>query len=651
MVFNMLAGLSLGQSAGPIAISPSFSSLTNQDGPLAAGTERTLNNPDMEESEYRSANPVPEIVEERLLYEDLLASGPRFEWALDDGLGLDKGTGAHSTHTAQVDEPVYANSHDSGIDKQWSTIGSILKGELGEQTQFRVVTLDDAISIALNDASVLRSLNATVVSSPQLVASSLDPGIQKFDPIRGYDAALSAFDPVLSSTASYAKNDDVFNNPVLGSGANEIRDDVLDLDSGVTKTGRFGTQFLLRSNIQNSDSNNPSLLFGDSWTTELEGTIRQPLLQGRGVVNQILGPNAQPGAFNNRGILLAIADVDIAKSEFLVALRGMIQEIVEAYWELNLAYRRLEASSEVRALAYQTWKAAEAKFEQGLVGGAADDEALARDQYYRLSAQVNADLRGDGSDGQTGVLQAEANLRRLLGVGKEIDTILYAADSPLVAPIKFDSDHLESQAVSCRQEIAQQSARVHQLETELSGLQNLTLPRLDLLLTLRNNGFGDDLAGGGPRFASAFQDANSGDHLEYEVGVSYEVPFGVRQAKAAVSHAQLRISRERAILWEQQEQIRFEVRRSLLAYARHQKDLMVQSNRVEAAQAATDARLAAFETGVVTIDEILIVQQRLLEAKRAYFASVLSLQRSLVELDVQSGKLLREYGVGVIDTD
>lgn len=535
------------------------------------------------------------------------------------------------------------------VDSRYIASEASLRLSFGrDDVQLREITLAEAIAIALSDTKTLRTLNATVVTNPQLIASSFDPAITRSNPAIGYDAALSAFDSRLSASALYSKNDDVFNNPVLGSGANEIRDDVTLVETGLNKIGQYGTQYSLGSSIQNSSSNNPSLLFQDSWTTVFEGTIRQPLLQGRGKVNQILGPNAQPGLTNNRGILLALSDAQVSKAQFQIALRDMAREVAGSYWELNLAYSRLQASSQVRSLAYSTWQATKARFDQGLAGGSADEEALARAQYFRISAQVNADLQGNRQAGQTGVLQAEADLRRLLGMEQSAE-ILYPTDSPLTAPIRFDGALLKSQAFTKRLEARQQMTRVEQVQLELVGLKNLLLPRLDLLLTIRNNGFGDDLAGNGPRFSSAFQDAFSGDHNEAEFGMSYEIPVRFRQAKAAIRNGQLRLARERAILHEQEQQIGFELDRSLRAVYRHQLDFAYQSDRVKAAQAASDARTAAFETGIISIDDLLITQQRLLDAKRAFFDTLLSIQQSRLDVDFQSGNLLDEYCVHVID--
>lgn len=90
------------------------------------------------------------------------------------------------------------------------------------------------------------------------------------------------------------------------------------------------------------NSSNPSLLFPDSWNTLWEGTVRQPLLQGRGVeFNQIAGPNGRPGLRNSRGVVISKINHEISIAQFEAGLRNMVLEIIDAYWQLDLAYERM----------------------------------------------------------------------------------------------------------------------------------------------------------------------------------------------------------------------------------------------------------------------------------------------------------------------
>lgn len=509
------------------------------------------------------------------------------------------------------------------------------------------ISLDEAIQLALSNAEVLRSLGATIITNPQAAAARFDPEIQATDPLFGTQAALSQFDAQLSSSLLYNKNDDVFNNPVLGGGAAEVRDDVARGTWGLRKTNGIGTLFTVQNNVQHSNSTNPSLLFPHSWTTVWEGTVRQPLMQGRGALfNQIAGPTTQPGFRFSNGVALSQVNHEISLAQFERNVRNMVREITDSYWQLSLAHQRLEATKRVRDLGLATWQAAKARYDQGLPGGGADSEALARSQYLQFQAQVLNEVSGSPGNGQTGILQAEANLRRLLGLPQSDERFLRPIDPPSIAPVTYDWPYLASRATNTRSEVREQMIRIKQREMQLIASRNFLLPRMDAIATYRANGFGDDLTGGGSaRFSSALKDMASNDHGEAEFGLAYDYPVGMRRARAAVSNAELLLCREKAVLEEQQEQILFEVGNAVRSLYRSQTDLELQSQRMQAAQAAVDAREAAFQADAITMDQLLESHQRLLEAERGYYDALLAIQQSQTRLSFESGQLLSDNAI------
>lgn len=513
-------------------------------------------------------------------------------------------------------------------------------------TEFWDLTLDEAIRMALTDTEVLRSLGATVVTSPQIASGAFDPAIQSTNPNYGIEAALAQFDTQVSSSLLVNKNNDVFNNPVLGGGAAQVRDDVVTGTLGLRKINAFGTQFSVKNNLQNSVSDNPSLLFPSSWVGSWEGTIRQPLMQGRGVqFNQIAGPTTQPGFRFSNGVLLSKVNHEVSIAQFEKSVRNMVREVAETYWQLDLAYKRLQASENVRDQGLATWKSTQARFDNGLTGGGADQEALARAQYYQLESQVTADIGGNESSGQPGILQAEANLRRLLGLPQSDDRLIRPQDQPFTAPVTYDWKSLVNRATNSRVEIREQLWRVKQRELELIASRNFLLPRLDLIATYRNNGFGDRLAGGTGPFSSALNDAFKNDRSEMEVGVAYDFPVGYRQAYAAVRNSTLSLCREKAVLEEQKEQILFQLGNAVRALYKSQYDLELQSNRLTASRSAVAARQASYEADTATIDQLLEAQVRMLEAERAYFDTLLAVQRSFIQLNFEAGLLLSNYDI------
>jgi hypothetical protein len=122
----------------------------------------------------------------------------------------------------------------------------------------------------------------------------------------------------------------------------------------LSKRSATGSRIALRS-LTNYDSNNaPANLFTSSWDSWFEGEIRQPLLQGGGLeFNRIAGPGATPGIYN--GVLIAKVNSDINQADFTIAMRDYVSNVENAYWDLYLAYRELDARKKAMERSLVLW--------------------------------------------------------------------------------------------------------------------------------------------------------------------------------------------------------------------------------------------------------------------------------------------------------
>lgn len=514
-------------------------------------------------------------------------------------------------------------------------------------TEQWMMGLDEAIRIALSNTEILRSLNANAVNNPEFIASHYDPLLQATDPNFGLDAALALYDPQINSGLNFARNDDVFNNPVLGGGATEVRDDVTALNYGFADFGRNGTRFSIDGRVVHSDSTNPSLLFPGSWTTALEAAVRHPLLQGSGHrFNQLAGLANRPGFQVQSGIVISRISHDISIAQFETEVREMIREIIEAYWELERAYRDYRAIAQAADAAEVTWKIVKAKYDNDLGGGEADREAQAREQMFEFRSRLLVAKNGDARNKRNGLFQAEANLRRLLNLPQSDGRMIVPTDDAIGAEIAYNWSELAAIALDHRVELLEQSSRVTQRELELEIAGNFLMPRLDAVAVYRNNGFGSDLAfGGNGRFSSALDDATSFDHNEWEVGLVYDQPLGFRQARAGVRHAQLAVCREKAVLAEQQRQILHQLGTAVRQLDQSFEEIQLQDQRTLAAQNTVDARSAAYAADAVGFEDLLLAQQRLLEARLDYHRSLINFELARVQMVIESGQLFQEYNI------
>ncbi len=502
------------------------------------------------------------------------------------------------------------------------------------------LTLDEAIILALKNTEVLRSLGGAIVDNRQFASGSFDPALQSTNPNSGIEAALADFDTQVSSSLFLRRNDNVFNNPVLGGGVNEVRDDVVSGLFSIDRIAPTGTNFSLASSVDHSQSNNPNLLFPHSWTTTWEATVRQPLLQGRGVrFNRIAGPNNRAGFRLANGIVIRRINHDISIAQFERQLRDMVREITNAYWQLYLAYENFNSIRGIRDVGLSTWNIAKNRSDAELPGGEADREAQAREQYYQF--------KGSLLESQNTVLQSEANLRRLLNLSQSDERLIKPSEKPFLAKIQFSWEQLAKSTLNSRVELREQAWLLKRRELELESSRNFLMPRLDAVATYRNNGFGDDLIGGSNRFASAFTDAISNDHGEWELGLAYDVVLGRRQTYVAIRHAELALCNEKAVLQEQQKQILHD-----LGTAKRQVDqrflgIEVATERLEAARNTEEARTTAFEAEAAGFEDLLNAQQRLLQAELSFHQAVVDYETSKEDLLSESGRLLFEHGINL----
>lgn len=559
-------------------------------------------------------------------------------------------TGPSLNHTEEtVDQFKHVdprgNGYRSGLDAEFLAPPVAFDSDLPQTA--RPMSLEDAIHLAFKNTKAIRSLGAQILSNPSSVQSSLDPAINATDPVFGIDAALAQFDANLSASLIHANNDSVFNNSILGGGASEVVQDLTTADLQINKTNIYGTQYSVRSNIRYDNNDNIASTFPSSYTSFWEATARQPLLQGRGFAfNQIAGPNNRPGFRNTSGIAIARINNKISQARFEQGVITFIDEVVNAYWGLYFAYRNFDTTRTARDGSLETWNVVKAKFDNDLAGGEADKEAQAREQFYQFQQQTVLAFNGD-AQGTPGVLQAEANLRRLLGLPQSDGSIIRPTEQPFMGDVAWEWSSLLSDSLVNRIEIREQLWRLKQRELELFASKNFLQPRLDGIATFRNNGFGDRLVGGDSRFSSALTDSISGDHNEWELGVTLDVPIGYRQAWAGVRNSELKVVREKNVLVEQEKQIVHELGTAVRSHRLAFRSAQLAHNRMLAAQDTFEARQAAFEADGVTLDLLLDAVRRMADAQNQFDRAQVDLQLASGAIFRQSGGLLTNLGINI----
>lgn len=523
--------------------------------------------------------------------------------------------------------------------------------------QHRNISLSDCLQQGFAHSVVIRDLGATVLRSPETARTNLLSQINETDPRFSPEAALSQFDATLDASASFNNNDRLFNNAFFAGGTNAFVQDLHNYSLEVAKKSATGAEIAFRG-VTDYDSNNaPANIFGGSFQSWLEGEVRQPLLQGGGLeFNRVAGPNATPGLYN--GVLIAKTNLDIENTEFRDSLRRYVSNVENAYWDLYAAYRVLDARKKAMERALVIWNEIEAQGSTQTANRA--QEALARQQYYRLKTEVDNAMSGDltdgtetgnGSDGGTmqsngGVLAAERRLRLLVGLPAADGTLLRPSDEPTMAEIGYSWDQAVSEALVNRPELQKTHLRIKRREMELVASKNFLNPRLDAIARYRFRGFGKNFidhsgSQSGTTSESSVGNLFGGDHQEWMLGLEVSTPIGFRQAHLAVNNAELQLARERAIQGEQEREIISNLNGAFADIDRAYQAVQNNLNRYLAAKEYFDALLSQRDNGLtVESDRLLDAQERLVRSEVDFFRSRASYAVALKNVHFEKGSLL-----------
>ena len=514
------------------------------------------------------------------------------------------------------------------------------------------LTLDEVRQMALDNSKILRQLSGVsfsaagvagnpslLLSYPSSAISVWDPAIIESNPQGGVSAALSAFDAIWSSSATWESND-LANNSISSVYGN--KNEYGTFQTSLSKVAATGGTFYA-STAAGYEWNDSSNRYSCSdWTAYLEGGFSQPLLRGAGTeFNRIAGPGATPGNYN--GVMIARIQTDMALADYEVGVRNFLKDLEETYWNLYYAYRNLNASGVGLDAALQSWRTVKAQFDVGHEQGTAQNIAQAEQNYQRFKVAVE--------EAQSNLYKNERLLRYMIGIAPTDGRLIKPVDEPTIAKVKYNWDEIEAEALSRNPELRKQKWSVKKRELELIASRNFLMPNLDFEGKYRFHGMGKDLLDSNGNEYNGFMSSNAYGSMVHDgyqnwgMGLNLEVPIGFRRELAAVRNAELLLSRERAILQDQE-----------LELVHNLSDLYADLDRtyrliedylavLRAARKEVRAVQASFDVGKTTLFEVLDAQQKLADAETSYYRMVIDYNLAIMKINYRKGSLLEYNGV------
>lgn len=512
-----------------------------------------------------------------------------------------------------------------------------------------LLTLDEVRQMALENSKVLRQLSGVsfgangvsgtptlLLSSPNAALTVWDPAIIESNPTAGVQAALSAFDTVWSTTASWQQADIPRNYTTSYQQTVGTHTDTGTFQSTLSKNVATGGNVYAAAGVGYDWSDASSRLWTSDWTSYVEAGFTQPLFRGAGVeYNRIAGPNGTMGSSN--GVMIARINTDVALVDFEMGVRNTLQDIEETYWNLYYAYRNLSAASAGYEAALQSWRNVHAQSENGRPQGTAQNLAQAEKNYqtFKVSAQ----------EAQNNLYKTEQLLRYMIGVAPTDGRLIKPVDEPTVARVQYIWEEIVAEGLARAPELRKQKWIVKRRELELVAQRNFLKPQVDLQGTYRFHGLGHDLIDDDNKRNNAFGSLTSGEYQNWTLGVTSSVTLGFRREMAAVRNAELALARERAILQEQELELVHNLSDLYRDVDRNYHLIEDYLAVLRAARKQVRAVNSSFLINKTTLYEVLQAQQELADAETRYYRTVIDYNLAIVNLNYRKGSLLEYNGV------
>lgn len=510
------------------------------------------------------------------------------------------------------------------------------------------MTLQEAILVALEQNTIIpvesEFLGAgNLLFNPEAAPSYFDPAIQKssLQGMRGTAAAESDFISRISTQFQFDHDENIQNNLFSGGLApgEVLRQNTGDIAHRWEKPLRTGGTVALRNEIDFDETNAPSRLFTSAFDSQLSLDFVQPLWQGAGrEFTAIAGPRSlisDRTPSMDQGIVIAHLNEKISEQELRQILQRLVRDVTDVYWDLYFAHRRFAIETRTHDAVYEIWKKAQAKLNQGVGGGAAD-EAQAHENYLAAKARME--------DAESQIALAAIRFRRMLNLPYNAHQEIIPFDSPELQNRDEEWVSILATAFANRVELRTTKLNVRSLELQLKAAKKYAKPRLDFVGNMHTNGFGDELFHSTDRSTevpeSSLNNLYEFDQTGWSAGLVLSFPVNRQLQRTLVCQLELRLAKLRAALSAQEFEITRELRHAQTSLERWERLVQTNQERVQAAQKQVRALQAAFPTGRTSIDLLVRAQATLALAETEYERSLSEYHKALAELEYRQGILL-----------
>jgi len=384
------------------------------------------------------------------------------------------------------------------------------------------------------------------------------------------------------------------------------------------------------SDLSNNLTNNVNIFniastgLRQQYQTFVGATITQPLLKNAGV------------SVTMAGIRLAAMESDIAFQQYRRQLMLAISQAEAAYWNLYFAQEQLRYFDESLAVAESILSDSKERLK---AGQAAELDVLEAQSGLALRKTKQNDARQNYYD-------ALGRVRVLFGAAPDENApTIKVVDRPTTVKLPLEYYQRFQDAFQNNPEYLVQQKRVEQEGLRLGYARNQLLPEVNFKGAVGYNGLGISPS-------TSWNTVESQDYPSWSLGVEMHIPLGANiKGRHMFGAAKLSLQEAIVNLNSLQTQIGNALHTAIYKARNSQDSVSSYETVVHFNEDLLKTQLARLNVGKIEPRKVLEVEADLFEARQSLVESLVRYRRTLLELQLADGTLLRGRDLDVTRDD
>ena len=360
-----------------------------------------------------------------------------------------------------------------------------------------------------------------------------------------------------------------------------------------------------------------------SYSSGMTFSIQQPLLRNYGRYA------------TERNIILAQVNSQLSREDFSLQVTAIIQQVINAYWNLVNAREQLVVAQESLQLAADLHKRNQIQVQVG---------TMAPLELTQSEAAIAT--REEGIiQASSAVGDAEDTLRQLLNLprGPLWQTpIVPTSDPKTDQRLAVNLDEALRAALAQRPELVRFQIQLDQAKRDADYFRSQLKPQLDFIASYGYSGLGT-------AYSAAFNQITGLSFRGWTAQLSFAYPIQNRTARAASASANVAVDRSQSQYDQERLVIETEVRRAARALDTAAKSIDAAVKAREFQEKNLEAEKKRYENGMSTSFQITQIQDQLTQARSGEVTAIVNYRTALAEYYRSVGRLLDQQGVVIDD--